>query len=598
MRTNVSYDIDSIQSNIVSGETLRKIQGNVLRDLKNAIAHSMGPAGSNTLILKGNSSADLVAAYSKDGHKIIKNIMYQNPIEMSIQTEIEEITRYVERVVGDGTTSAVILSSLIFDAMTKYIEENAIKYPYKIIRDFQEAVAAISDQIRGAAKRECTLQDIYDLALISTNGNTRLAEEIANIYAEHGMDVYVDVNASTDKNSYIKDYDGISFDSGYSDPAYINDPSGVSRIRGISEYPEVRVYYFADPIDTPEQAALFQSIIQHNIVHQASVNQHAIPTVIVAPLIGKDMKGYMRNIIQYLYQFTEERYSQKPQLLVITNFAGLDRNHIDNIMNLCGCPVIQKYINDKQQLEDQENKLTPTVENVHEFYGTCSMVEADSNKTRFIDPSKMYEKDEDGNKLLDENGLPIPCKEYTSILEFLKAELKRAQETGEHPGQIGALKRQLHTMKANMVEYFVGGVSVSDRDSARDLVEDAVLNCRSAAAYGVGFAACYEGLCASEVMVNVGDEKLKPYFKIINSAYREYSKLLYSTVTAENDAGNLVKLSFDAKCPMNLVSGEFDGKVITSIESDPTILDAISKIITIMLTANQALVQAPNINMY
>lgn len=594
----ISYDIDQIQSNIVSGETLRKIQGNVLRDLKDAIAHSMGPAGSNTLILKGASSADLVAAYSKDGHKIIKNIMYQNPIEMSIQTEIEEITRYVERVVGDGTTSAVILSSLIFDAMTKYIEENNIKYPYKIIRDFQAAVKLISEEIRKNG-RECTLDDIYSLALISTNGNTRLSEELATIYKEHGMDVYIDVNASTDEESYIKDYDGISFDSGYSDPAYINDASGVSRIRGTADYPDLRVYYFADPVDTVEQTSLFQSIIQHNIITPSANRQPCIPTVILVPLIGKDNKGFMRNVVKYLYQFNEEQYSQKPPLLVITNFAGLDRNHVDNIMNLCNCPPIQKYINDEQQLEDQKNGRTPTIDNVHEFYGTCSMVEADSNKTRFIDPVKMYEKDEDGNKLLDEHGLPIPCKEYKSILEFLKAELKRAQETGEHPGQIGALKRQLHTMNANMVEYFVGGVSISDRDSARDLVEDAVLNCRSAAAYGVGYAACFEGLRASKFLASLNEnESLRPYLEIIYSAYIEYLRLLYSTVKAEDDVNPLVKLTFDAGCPMNLVNGEFDYTVLTSIESDPTILDAISKIVTIMLTANQALVQSPNINMY
>ena len=42
----------------------------------------------------------------------------------------------------------------------------------------------------------------------------------------------------------------------------------------------------------------------------------------------------------------------------------------------------------------------------------------------------------------------------------------------------------------------------------------------------------------------------------------------------------------------------FLGKVITSIMTDVYILDAISKIVTIMFTANQCLVQAPQINVY
>ncbi|MBR1988491.1 MAG: hypothetical protein IKA36_05595, partial [Clostridia bacterium] len=574
------------------------IQGVVLRNLKNAIANSMGPAGSNTLILRGNSSQDLVAMYSKDGNKIIKNILYQNPIEMSIKTEIAEITRQVERVVGDGTTSAVILSSLIFDALNEKYKNGEMANPYKVIRDFKAAVKNISDKIRERG-RECTLEDIYNLSLITTNGNVELSEEMKMIYETHGMDVYIDVSASTDGNSYIKDYDGITLESGYSDAAYINTIEGVSRVMGTKAFPEVRTYYFADPIDTPEQGALFQSIIKHNVFERHGNPEGFIPTVIVAPLIGRDMQGFMRQLVQYLYQYTQDKYSQKPQLLVITNIAGLDRNHIDNIMTLCGCPVIQKYIDDKQQKVDQDNGLAPRLDNVFEFYGSCSMVEADANKTRFIDPAKMYKKDPDtGEKLYDEKGAPIPCDEYTSILEFLNAELRRAQSTGEHAGVIGGLKRQIHTFNANMVEYFVGGISISDRDSLRDLVEDAVLNCRSASAYGIGYAAGFEGLRATIDLLENAKDGLKDYYTIIYKAYYEYMKMLYDTVVGEEEADRYVIKTVENDMPVNLSTMEFDGKVLTSIESDPIILDAISKIITIMLTANQALVQAPNINMY
>ena len=44
-----------LQNNIISGSKLRDIQRRVLRDLKDAVIHSMGPAGSNSLILRGSS---------------------------------------------------------------------------------------------------------------------------------------------------------------------------------------------------------------------------------------------------------------------------------------------------------------------------------------------------------------------------------------------------------------------------------------------------------------------------------------------------------------------------------------------------------------
>ena len=49
---------------------------------------------------------------------------------------------------------------------------------------------------------------------------------------------------------------------------------------------------------------------------------------------------------------------------------------------------------------------------------------------------------------------------------------------------------------------------------------------------------------------------------------------------------------------MNFKTGEFDHSVLCTIEQDITILDVLSKIITIIYTTNQCLVQTPAYNMY
>ena len=50
--------------------------------------------------------------------------------------------------------------------------------------------------------------------------------------------------------------------------------------------------------------------------------------------------------------------------------------------------------------------------------------------------------------------------------------------------------------------------------------------------------------------------------------------------------------------PLNINTLEYDKKVLTSITSDIIILEAIAKIIVLMYTSNQALVQSPNLNIY
>ena len=152
-----------------------------------------------------------------------------------------------------------------------------------------------------------------------------------------------------------------------------------------------------------------------------------------------------------------------------------------------------------------------------------------------------------------------------------------------------------------MVEVYIGGVTVADRDAERDLMEDAVLNCRSAAMAGVGYGANYEGLRASNdvyknSVLGSNTDVYHDISKIIYEAYVEISKYLYESASIGEDAIiDTIKYSVD-KCagPYNIITKDFDGKVISSIDTDICIIDTISKIITIMSTANQFIL--PNIN--
>lgn len=591
-------------NNIIDKDRLRNIQSSVLHDLKNAIINSMGPAGSNSLILRGTSDADIVSEYSKDGNKIIKSIKYQYPIEMAIKAEIENATRHIEKTVGDGTSSVVVMSSLIFDSiMEAYNIGDIVTDPFETMRLFKECVKIISDKIR-AKGRDCTLEDIYNIAYISTNGNVEISEQLVDIYKNYGMNVFIDVSASTNENTYIKTYNGVTIESGYSDPAMINNlDRGSCRIRSTDEY-KVHVYQFAEPIDTPEQLAFFQKIIETNIMEKRFNKVRPtmeIPTVILAPQISRDAQAYMRRVVQMLLQFDETHYSQKPQLLIVTNYMGLDENYVDHISNLCGCKPIKKYIDDKIQKADQEAGLAPTLSTVCDFYGLSGEVEADGNITKFVDPDKMYEKDDDGNVIYDENENPILSVTYNNIINFLESQYKSAAAQGGHDGTLGALKRQLNAVKSNMVELFIGGISISDRDSLRDLVEDAVLNTRSAAKNGVGYGANTMGYCITREICESGtqeySDEIMNMMHIICNAYTEMIKCLYETVFKERESiENITEQIYlnDGK-PYNLNTFDYDGLVLTSIESEPTILDTISKIISLMCTANQVILMAPQL---
>ena len=156
-------------TNIVPKEKLREVQLNTLEILASVLSKTAGPRGSNTQLLHSKRYND----YTKDGHNVLSEIKFYRPLENAIQTEMKEITRYIVKTVGDGTTSAVLLSNEIFKSMCNVETEMSA---YTIMKTFKNIVSEMIDKIH-ANRRDCTLQDIYDICMIATNGNTEVAEE-------------------------------------------------------------------------------------------------------------------------------------------------------------------------------------------------------------------------------------------------------------------------------------------------------------------------------------------------------------------------------------------------------------------------------------
>lgn len=591
-----SVTIGRSVTNVVPMEKLRVIQSQTLNKLKEFLSMTFGPMGSYTKIIKGSSKETITSVYSKDGLKVLNNIADAGPIEMSIIEEIIEITRHVEKEVGDGTTSTVILSSLIFDRMIDIQKKHNIP-PYQLIQAFKTVVDEIKEEIM-ERKRHCTLEDIYDISMISTNGNEEVSRNIETIYNRFGLDVDLSVGISNTTDSVIREYDGLTITEGMSDPVYITDKE-----KGICEIPNASIYHFKDPIDDMYMIGLFEAILQHNIYEAYENNIAPTPTVIVCPRISRDMSTTLRLLANQLYQFDQQNaQSAKPPILIITNVVASDEIIMDDIANLCGCKSIGKYIDPKMLKRDQENGTAPTVDNVWEFAGKAERVISDSHKTKFINPLHMHIYEDDGTVEDD----PI----YTAMINFLETEIANTKST-DSAVELGLLRKRLSSLRANTVDYLIGGVTISDRDALKDLVEDAVKNCKSAAKYGVGYAANTEALRASmlvakDYFLDLDKDSVKrDIAKSIYYAYTDIATILYSSVcTNEEDIEAHVYRSILYGVPYNISSGELPelddlGKnVKCSIMLDIEILDTISKIITLMVTSNQCLLQAPTLNTY
>lgn len=557
---------------------MREIQRETLGIISNSLSKSFGPMGSSTAIVKNidKNGVNINIEYTKDGHTIVKNIQFLNPIERSVQDMLTELTRYIVKEVGDGTTSAIILCKTVFDALCDNDDFKDKSATY-IIKSFSDAISEISDYILANA-RECTIDDIYNIALISTNNNEDIAGSIRSVYEEFGLDVMIDVGISTEVDNIVKAYDGMTLETGFTDICFVNEKD---KNRATIKNP--RIYCFNDPIDTPEMLSLLDAIIYNNILRcyqQGSVYE-PIPTVIFGKSISPDTSSYFETVVKLM-----NTYPGQVPLLMVTD---IHQEYLyEDIAKMCGAPFIKKYLNPELQNMDIEKGLAPTNETIINFCGYADMVQSDQLKTKIINPAKMFNEDGTYSEL------------YNTMLNYLETQVEKAKQEDAGVEQIARTKRRLNSFRGNMVDFLVGGVTLADRANLKASVEDAVLNCRSAATNGVGYGANFMAWQAifSLYEKDVYNNCDNPAIAVLKEAYENLLKILYSSSYSENEISIIMEESIEHGCPMNIRTGEYDGKVLSSIKSDIVILETIQKILTLMYTCNQYLIQSPAHNVY
>jgi chaperonin GroEL (HSP60 family) len=560
----------------------------VLAELSDTLKNSLGPRGSVTNISRvianpQNASMGVVVSnYSKDGHTILSAIKYDGVIEQSIKTDIEDITRDIVKNVGDGTTSAVIMSNLIYNGLSEILETHQDDVTV-VIDAFEKMVGLISDHIDKNVK-EFDVEMAYDIAHISTNGNDSIAELISNLYKKYGKDLYIYTGISNNTDTVVKEYDGLTLNHGFRSDRFVNtttDGKLISRIRN------AKVYIFKDPVDTPEMISFMRKILSDNLydpIEQAAKkdqkkkNLELVPTVIMAPKFGRDSDSELSMLENFVSRFPAAQIGLRPPILLVEYPTQADI--VEDIAFLSSAKYIKKYLSPETQKADIEAGKAPTPETVHKFAGTVECVEADNFKTKFINPVNMI--DEQGN----------PSDLYKTLVSTLSTQLKRIIEESANLVEISSLKRRLRSLQACMVDLLVGGISIQDRDALKAAVEDAVLNCRSAAEHGVGYGANFEGLRASSELCDTYDDFTEFDRKVMSTIVNAYRILVSDIYGSSDRIDDMLK---DGK-PYNIRGGNV--RVLSSIETDKAVLKAISKIVTLAVTTNQFLCPDFTMNKY
>lgn len=185
-----------------------------VREYRDIIAPTYGPAGKGVLIANGNK-----VTLVDDGQMASQAIEVKSELHNAVISYIKEAAAKTNSRVGDGTTTSIILMA---DIVLKLLEEKEYTLStktsnraevVKLQKGLTEAVAAI----KKAAKKIKTKEELYAIAYNSYN-NEAIATLIADLVfmtGEHGVVTVEESQSVTTESSIVE---GLEIDRGYASP--------------------------------------------------------------------------------------------------------------------------------------------------------------------------------------------------------------------------------------------------------------------------------------------------------------------------------------------------------------------------------------------
>lgn len=198
-----------------SDEDFKKIQAGVDK-LANVVKTTLGPGGTNVILELGH-----LQAVTKDGVTVAEQVWLEDPLENIGAQIVKRVAQKTVKEAGDGTTTATVLAQAILREGLA-IALKGLSKPIEVKRSIDIAVAAVVKEIKAMAKPVAG-DDIYKVALISSNGDKEIGKLVGDAITEVGLEGLVTVEDSRSLDTYVKKVDGMRWDRGYKSHFFITN---------------------------------------------------------------------------------------------------------------------------------------------------------------------------------------------------------------------------------------------------------------------------------------------------------------------------------------------------------------------------------------
>jgi chaperonin GroEL len=264
---------------IVFSESARRKVGNGLNVLADTVKVTLGPRGRNVLVERP-WGAPLV---TKDGVSVAKEIDLADKFQnMGVQV-VKEVAEKTSDVAGDGTTTATVLTQVIYNEGIRLVA--AGHNPIDLKRGVEAAVEKVVVHIKDIATPIKDRTEIAHVASISANGETYIGNLLADAIDKVGKEGVITVEENQSIETVLEVVEGMQFDRGYLSPYFITD---TEKLKVVLEEPFILVVEKKISV-MHELLPLLEEVAQQGkplLIIAEDVEGEALATLVVNKLRG------------------------------------------------------------------------------------------------------------------------------------------------------------------------------------------------------------------------------------------------------------------------------------------------------------------------
>ena len=195
-----------------------------LKELAAAVKVTLGPTGRNVVLHKSWGSPKV----TKDGVSVSKEIELPQPFKNMGAKMVNEVASKTSDVVGDGTTTSIVLAEAIYLEGLKHVTAGA--NPMAIYRGVGKAAASAATFITDASVPVKGHADIAKVATISANNDASVGEILAQAIDAVGKEGVIEVEEGKGMENELNVVEGMQFDRGYISPYFMTNPETLDAV--------------------------------------------------------------------------------------------------------------------------------------------------------------------------------------------------------------------------------------------------------------------------------------------------------------------------------------------------------------------------------